>query len=498
MDSETTILPNAEPEAEDTGLAVGEVAEGEASAPAEAEASEAEASASEDTKESSEPNNSFLDPEIIAILGAEVCAILEADWAEKSGRSTAPAQAQSAAATEPKKTNSPAESDVPKGDKKVKEAKKGTNGKNSGKKRSLGRKIFCFVRRTLLVILLAVMLVVAAAAMACYTIFNGPSQDAKQMLYSTFMEPSGTKWIPGLFLSKEEINALENAQTPLPPTAEISGEVIIHIDTSINGDNNEWKDHPDGIRIEHIKGESYTAHVMIIRDPSRVYLGTSGKYFSHEVPGMQLNKAIERDGAVAGINGGAFWDDGTGSPKVGTVPEGLVIAGGEVLWTRKDTSFPDNGFAGFNEDNVLIVAKSMTPEQAKELGIRDGVAFGPVLIVDGKSNAEVYNNSSGGQNPRTCIAQRADGAVIFLCIDGRQANSLGGTYADCIDILTEYGAVNACNLDGGSSSAMFYRDVYGKYEEKGTLFMVNNYSLLQSTPRKMPTFFLVAPEKEGE
>lgn len=488
MDSETTVPPNAELGAEGAVSPAGKGSKTETATPAEADVVS--------VPESSKADNPFLDPEIIAILGSEVSAILEADWAEKSGRAPASAVAHAEnSATSPARKTAAKKSEA---SQKAKPANEGKKKKKSRKKRSLGKKIFCFVRRTLLVILLAVVLVVAAAAMACYTIFNGPSQDAKQMLYSTFMEPSGTKWIPGLFLSKEEIDALENAQTPLPPTADVSGEVIIHIDTSINGDNNEWKDHPDGIRIEHIRGDSYTAHVMIIRDPSRVYLGTSNKYFSHEVPGVQLNNAIERDGAVAGINGGAFWDDGTGSYKVGTVPEGLVIADGEVLWTRKDTSFPDNGFAGFNEDNVLIVAKSMTPEQAKELGIRDGVAFGPVLIVDGKSNAEVYNNSSGGQNPRTCIAQRADGAVIFLCIDGRQANSLGGTYADCIDILTEYGAVNACNLDGGSSSAMFYRDVYGKYEEKGTLFMVNNYSLLQSAPRKMPTFFLVAPEKEGE
>ncbi len=453
----------------------------------------------------------LLDPEISALLGAEVSAILEADWARANGR-TVPAKASPIRAEVPKEA-APAKA-APVGDAKsakVKTAKSqkaepADTGKVTSpaesekpkKKRSLGRKIFCFVRRTLLLVVVLALLVVAAAAMACHTIFNGPSQDAREMLYNTFMEPSGTKWIPGLFLSKEEIDAIENKQTLLPPTPDISGQITINTDTALNGENDEWKDHPDGIRIEHITGESYTAHVMIIRDPSRVYLGTSNRDFTNQKPGMQLNKAMEKFGASAGINGGAFWDNGTGDAKVGTTPEGLVISQGQVLWNQKDTYFPDNGFAGFNQDNVLIVAKSMTRAQAMELGIRDGVAFGPVLIVDGKGNAEVYNNKSGGQNPRTCIGQRADGAVIFLCIDGRQANSLGGTYADCIDILTEYGAVNACNLDGGSSSTMFYRDTYGKYEEKGSVFMVNNYSLLASEPRRMPTFFLVAPMKEAE
>ena len=37
-----------------------------------------------------------------------------------------------------------------------------------------------------------------------------------------------------------------------------------------------------------------------------------------------------------------------------------------------------------------------------------------------------------------------------------------------------------------------YRD-----PETGEAYMVNNYSLLQSEPRRMPTFFMVIPPKEG-
>jgi exopolysaccharide biosynthesis protein len=81
----------------------------------------------------------------------------------------------------------------------------------------------------------------------------------------------------------------------------------------------------------------------------------------------------------------------------------------------------------------------------------------------------------------------------LLCIDGRQAGSLGGTYADIINIMVEYDAVNACNLDGGSSTVMLYRDTEGRYGEPGQVQMINNYSLLQEQPRKMPTFIMVRP-----
>ena len=73
--------------------------------------------------------------------------------------------------------------------------------------------------------------------------------------------------------------------------------------------------------------------------------------------------------AIAAINAGAFYDNGTSSSVVGSVPEGLVIAGGEVLWTSGQA--PENGFAGFNEDNVLVVARTMTAAKAKELKIND-------------------------------------------------------------------------------------------------------------------------------
>ena len=88
---------------------------------------------------------------------------------------------------------------------------------------------------------------------------------------------------------------------------------------------------------------------------------------------------------------------------------------------------------------------------------------------------------------------RLDGAVVFVCIDGRQAGSAGGTYKDVIDIMIEYGGVNACNMDGGSSSIMGYRDTYGLFGEAGTVQVINSYSLLQERPRKMPTFWMVAP-----
>ncbi len=361
------------------------------------------------------------------------------------------------------------------------------------KRPSRAKRIFwCVFRRFFLVLFTVIVVAVAGAAILLNLIFNGPSTSARTKLTMSMRESSGMKWFPQIFIGEEALAEIEKSTSvTLPEEISNSAQIKIDLSSSVEGAGDEWENHPEGIYIEEISGDTYNAYVMIIRDPSRVYQATSHLPFTESVPGTRITQAIEDEGAVAAINAGAFYDSGiSGDPTVGSVPCGLVIAGGEVVFNAKHSDVPEKGFVGFNEDNVLVVAQSMTSTKAIELKIRDGCEFGPVLIMNGHINEEAYNDPSG-LNPRTCMGQRADGAVILLVIDGRQVSSFGGTYADAIDIMVEYGAVNACNLDGGSSSVMLYRD-----PETGIAEVVNSYSLLQKEPRRMPTFFMVAPLKE--
>ncbi len=352
--------------------------------------------------------------------------------------------------------------------------------------------------RTLLWVLTTAVLAVIGLCMICNLIFNGPSESARDVLTMSLLESSGMKWFPAIFIGQEKVDEIQsNISATLPNDVSDIGSVVINPGSHLV--NKEWENHPDGIRIEYIYGDTYNAYVMLIRDPSAVYMATSTEAFSTSIPGERIHNQIVKEGALAAINAGAFFDNGTSSSMVGSVPEGLVIAGGKVVWETGKA--PEEGFVGFNEDNVLVVAKTMTAAKAQELKIRDGCCFGPVLIMNGAINEEAYNSNSGW-NPRTAIGQRADGTVIFLAIDGRQAGSLGGSYADIIDIMVEFGAVNACNLDGGSSTVMLYKDTQDLYgsEQKpwgNDIAMINNYSLLQKEPRRMPTFFMVRPGSEG-
>ncbi len=306
------------------------------------------------------------------------------------------------------------------------------------------------VRRFFLVLFTVIILVLAALVLVMNMIFKGPSPAAQKVLTMSLIEASATKWVPALFIGEDAVaEILAKEEIEMESDTTDTSKVIIEKNSGLTSTSNEWENHPDGIRIESYQGDTFNAHIMIVKDPSRVYTGVSNKNgFSRNVPGKRLTEAIEEENAIAAVNAGAFFDNGTAGPEVGSTPEGLVYSEGKCFWK---TGAPPNGitgFAGFNDEDILVVSKkNLTEAEAEELNIRDGCCFGPALIINEEVNMEAYNNNSGF-NPRTAIGQRADGAVIFICIDGRQAGSPGGTYADIIDIMVEYGAVNACNMDG--------------------------------------------------
>ena len=364
--------------------------------------------------------------------------------------------------------------------------------KKAKKKKKKGGWFGRLIRRFLLVVFTVVILAATALVLLMNMIFNGPSPAAQEVLTMSLIEASATKWVPALFIGEErvaEIRASVNQE--LPQEVSSSTKVVIQKANAITSNSDEWSNYPDGIRIERVSGDTYNAHVMIVRDPASVYMGTSTEKYSTAIPGKRITEMMDANpDAIAAVNAGAFFDNGTSDSSVGSYPLGLVVSNSKTVWTSGQQPGLQ-GFAGFNAENILVVSqKNLSQKEAEALGIRDGCCFGPVLLMDGEVNLEAYNNNSGF-NPRTAIGQRADGAVIFVCIDGRQVGSPGGTYADIINIMVEFGAVNACNMDGGSSSVMMYRDERGLFGEAGAVTMINNYSLLQSQPRRMPNFWMV-------
>ena len=199
-------------------------------------------------------------------------------------------------------------------------------------------------------------------------------------------------------------------------------------------------------KVINVSGSGYQGYLVAIYDPSRVSIATTA-YLG--VRGEAITTVAKRENAIIAINAGGFYDPDWNSN--GALPHGTVISNGEVLSDYDDANM-GGGFVGFTYDNKLVLGK-MTKEEALAMGMRDAVEFGPFLIVNGKSSF-VKGNGGWGIAPRTAIGQRADGIVLFLVINGRLATSIGADMGDLTEIMENYGAVNAANMDGGSSSAL--------------------------------------------
>ncbi|MGC7871091.1 M56 family metallopeptidase [Desulfosporosinus sp. SYSU MS00001] len=244
-----------------------------------------------------------------------------------------------------------------------------------------------------------------------------------------------------------------------------------------NTNNNEQIEGPSkaiasssGIIIEDITGSTYKGKVMLIKDSKRVNLAMTKNI---GISGERVSDLVKDTGAIAGINAGGFSDpDGKGN---GAFPEGLVMHEGKVVYNNVGDK--NVNVAGFDEQGKLVIG-SMTAKQLQESNMREAVTFKPNLIVKGK--VVIDKDGGWGIAPRTGIGQMADGTVILVVIDGRQATwSLGATLRDLAEVFADYHAVTAVNLDGGSSSEMFFQ---GKVQNRlGNVF----------GERYLPTAFVV-------
>lgn len=361
------------------------------------------------------------------------------------------------------------------------------------------RKIRRVAWRSALCVLTLIGLVLVAALSAGQAAFNGPSQTVGDLLTVSMLETSALKFVPRIFYSKakmEEVVARnsvsdDNSETdtslievakPTPtPDLSVTPEPEAPVEEAAPALPEGPTPTPapenlisseDGVEVYAVRGGTYTGYMMVVLDPARVTVGTCRDKFTRE-KGLQLKDIAARYNALAAINGGGFEDSG-GVGNGGT-PVGLVISDGKVLHQGDAGKY--NITVGFNQDNIMVIAKNMSKGDAEDKHIRDAITFGPALVVNGEPVS--VKGASSGLNPRTAIGQRADGAVLMLVIDGRQASSLGATYSDLISIMLDYGAINAINMDGGSSSLMYYK---GEYLNAGVVL---------TGSRTMPTAFIV-------
>lgn len=351
-------------------------------------------------------------------------------------------------------------------------------------KRSVWKTILSVFGKIMLLLLETVLLVAVGLYGLMFVLAKGPSPTARDLFVLSVRETSAVGFLANLFFTEEEIAQIESGGS------DDTVEEYVNTDTSLitvvkpteDPDDTQTGPKPDaygfidedgdGIIVDPVSGEGYTGYMMIVQDPSRIIMGSKPESYGGR--GYTVAQMVEEFDAVAGVNAGGFEDpEGRGN---GSTPSTLTVYEGKIYYANKGIQ---DGFVGFDADHILHVGK-FTVNDIKERNIQYGVSFGPPLVVNGEGCDR--SKLASGINPRTAIGQRADGAVLLLVIDGRQAISLGCTWIDLIDIMLEYGAVNASNLDGGSSTLMWYQGDY-----------INNCASVVGI-RPVPTTFLVLKE----
>ncbi len=332
-------------------------------------------------------------------------------------------------------------------------------------------KVFSFLGITLGMIFIALVLTITL-------ICHGPSESAKELFATTILETGQLKFLANVFLSKDELQEIVDKNSLQDMDVEVDENLI----------NTEGNKEKELIEIHNVSGDGFEGTMMVVNDPSKISLATTYPWGEY---GKELGVIVDEAGAIAGVNGGIYYSSGN----KGGRPYGVTVSNGEI----QDITLGWSGLylIGFDENNLLRIIslegmnKSAVEKMVKEEKIRDAISFQEEssdannhfvkLIINGEKRE--LSGKGSGQNPRTAIGQRKDGSVLILVTDGRGKNGhLGATASDLIEIMAEYGAVNAANVDGGSSSSLYYNK---KYLRTSVTFYYTNSSW------RLPTAFVV-------
>lgn len=332
-------------------------------------------------------------------------------------------------------------------------------------------KVFSFLGVTIGMIFIALVLTITL-------ICHGPSESAKELFATTILETGQLKFLANVFLSKDELQKIVDKNSLQDMDVEVDENLI----------NTEGNKEKELIEIHNVSGDGFEGTMMVVNDPSKISLATTYPWSEY---GKELGVIVDEAGAIAGVNGGIYYSSGN----KGGRPYGVTVSNGEI----QDITLGWSGLylIGFDENNLLRIIslegmnKSAVEKMVKEEKIRDAISFQEEssdannhfvkLIINGEKRE--LSGKGSGQNPRTAIGQRKDGSVLILVTDGRGKNGhLGATASDLIEIMAEYGAVNAANVDGGSSSSLYYNK---KYLRTSVTFYYTNSSW------RLPTAFVV-------
>ncbi len=298
-----------------------------------------------------------------------------------------------------------------------------------------------------MLILFLIFELIFSGVTAPFIVYYGPFENLKGILVGTAMSTYKHQYIATAFLSKKRIDAILNRSTNPTGTEPVEASQQNVNDIKVN------KNHDPNIERYDIQGKKFNGYLLVVKDPTRVKVGYTDKI---GIQGQRTSEMAQRYNAVAAINGGGFTDkssDGVLYAGTGAIPVGVLISNGKTITPEGGSTSDTSDIMGITEDGILVVGRYSLNELSK-LKVKNAISFGPALVVNGKP--QLRGDGGQGAQPRTAVGQRENGDMLLLVIDGRQGLKPGATLKEVQDIMLQYGARNATNLDGGSSATMYY------------------------------------------
>ena len=134
---------------------------------------------------------------------------------------------------------------------------------------------------------------------------NGPSKRAKELFVMSVRETSAVGFLADWFCTPEEIEQIELSKQAVVTDEVDTSLIVIDKKPTEDTDNQnkqvtdkkedeKEKEPEEPIEIINVSGSTYKGLMMIVKDPSRVKVGTSSATYSSDVPGKRVEEMIAK------------------------------------------------------------------------------------------------------------------------------------------------------------------------------------------------------------
>ncbi|MCP9850437.1 phosphodiester glycosidase family protein [Cyanobium sp. Morenito 9A2] len=209
--------------------------------------------------------------------------------------------------------------------------------------------------------------------------------------------------------------------------------------------------------------------------------------------------------ALAGINGGYF-------DPANQKTNAWVLAGGQVLANPRDnrrlmrnpalgpyleailnrSEFRLYQCQGHRRNAIVPHRSAVPPGCRLELALGGGPQLLPVMTTEREAFTAHERGvlvrdaiDAFGPNARTALGIKADGQLLWVMVEQRPGRARSGlTLGELAQFLHQHGVRSALNLDGGSSSSLYFKGEshLGKHEADGAPVSRSVHSVLLVVP----------------